>query len=218
MIGRVRLALRRRQLRGSLAADSLQPPDWERWLESAASLRALRDDCPEPGWLMHLAFWSTAPTAALFEAGISASEEVIGAGASAGETGARLWPLIARGIYRSERSAVLELLARLSAEAPPVQAAFEGASLWLPDALILNGQRMHAITTPSPSAAPAGEIAKDLCVAIGFLTVAALQIEYGNRAVLAQSLGRALALLARRFSEHRAAMLERLRARLPPVL
>jgi hypothetical protein len=60
----LRLRRLKRHLARSLLSDKLQPDGWQSWLATSSS-RAEIQRCPEPGWLIHVAYWSATTSSEL---------------------------------------------------------------------------------------------------------------------------------------------------------
>jgi len=73
MFAKLKLGKMRRRLRRSLGADEHQRIGWEDWLERAGSVDELRE-AADPGWLMHVAFWSDLPRPRLYAAALEVAQ------------------------------------------------------------------------------------------------------------------------------------------------
>jgi hypothetical protein len=56
-----------RKVGSTLQRDAVQPAGWRPWLDGAGSRHDLRAGCSEPGWLVHVAYWSDAGQDALID-------------------------------------------------------------------------------------------------------------------------------------------------------
>jgi hypothetical protein len=187
VLERIRLRLLKRRLRGSLAADQLQPVGWDAWLDGAAS-RAEIARCSEPGWLVHVAFWSGVSAAALLHRVLEAAMRVVPTDGAESPASGEEWQRLEEAAREGEanrfaaKEALFALLVRLEDGLAAVTRAMTDA----PDALSASDLDRHG-----PRAA------------LALITLAAINVEDGQRAEAFQCLGRACSVLVRTFPPER---------------
>ena len=216
MLERWRLGRMKRRLRASLEADRLQPDGWRAWLDGASTAAAL-DACPEPGWLLHLTYWSGTSAAAMLRGVLDALDR---AAAPA------LRALLTEGERRRLRGAVedagtgrfgdkAELVAVYARFEDALAGALSGAGaqaaarVSLAEALLVDAARLRATELPAGRDGPA-----DARASLALLALAALHVEDGRREWAAQCLAESGALLARALPARRDELLEAMRSAL----
>jgi hypothetical protein len=65
------LKRRRADLDRTLRADLAQPAGWQPWLDNATSISQLHASCPQPGWLVHCAYWADVSQDKLLEGALA---------------------------------------------------------------------------------------------------------------------------------------------------
>jgi hypothetical protein len=158
MIGALKLWSQRRKLRNSLAIDPLAMIDPRPWLDDATSVLQLRTTCPQPGWLVHCAYWAEVKMDTILAAATIAADHMI-----------RVGP---KGVFPREtvaglRQEPLPDLAELVVDIERRHPAIRGIETLLPSQMNLSlaselGERHPASFEP-------GAVSPDTLVAGGFV-------------------------------------------------
>jgi len=143
MIGKIKLFFLKKKLINSLKRDSFQETGWKEWIEGSKNAKELCTSCSEPGWMLHLAFWSGVRKAPMMAGSIAVFQEWVDASPGSISISQDDW-LLLRNFEQRNPDELIPLLVCLYERCDgTAQLPEQEHPLGLSEALLLNASQME---------------------------------------------------------------------------